>query len=140
MDDIDYWLLEYGLTFVFLLFLTFLSFFESALHNLTSFDLKLLDEQHRQRKSRVLYLLAHENLQVIIPLNLDIQLAFIALAVLITHLVLVAIDTFSVLWAFAIIIIINLVFRQLIPRLVTHYNPEQKLMLLLPLFSIIYIP
>ena len=76
MDEIDYWLFEYGLMFFILLFITFLSFFESALHNLTGFDLKLLNEQNREKQSRILYFLAHEPVQVIIPLNFGIQAGY----------------------------------------------------------------
>ncbi len=138
MDEIDYWLVEYGLAFFFLLFLTFLSFFESALHNLTSFDLKLLNEQQREKKSSILHHLAYGRLQVIIPLNFGIQLSFIALAILTTHLVLLRITAYPVVWAFAIVFLINLIFRQLIPRMIMHHRAEQKVLLLLPLFSYIY--
>ena len=138
MDEIDYWFFEYSFTFLFLLFLLFLSFFESALHNLTGFDLKLLNEQHREKKSRILHFLAHEPAQVIIPLNFGIQLSFIALAIFATHLVLVTIYTYPILCAFAIVIGINLTFRQIVPRMVMYHQPEKKLLMLLPLFTWIY--
>jgi len=135
MDDIDYLHLEVGLAVLFSLILTFFALFESALHRLTRFDLKLLNEQHRKKRSIVLYLLAHNNLRVIIPLNFGIQLAFIVIAVLTTHIVFVHIRYLPILWAFVIIYLINLLFRQLIPRLLTQTNPEKMLLYLLPFFS-----
>ena len=56
MDEIDHFLLELSLVFLFLFFLTFLAIFESALHRLTRFDLKLLHNHQRSKKNGVLYL------------------------------------------------------------------------------------
>ncbi|MBW1679149.1 MAG: HlyC/CorC family transporter [Deltaproteobacteria bacterium] len=138
MDESDYFLLEFGLVLLFLFFLTFFAFFESALHRLTRFDLKLLNEQHRHKKYEVLHLLSHNNLKVIIPLNFGIQLSFIILAIFTTHIVLIQIKFFPILWAFLILFIINILFCQLVPRIVTHVHPDKKLLFLLPLFSLLF--
>ena len=125
MDEIDYFLVELFLSFLFLFLLTFLAIFESSLHRLTRFDLRLLYDHHRPEKHGVLYLLAHNYIKVIIPLNFGIQLSFIVLAILITHLVLKNISPLPVLWALGIMFAINLVFRQLIPRILTHATPDK---------------
>jgi len=138
MDEIDYLPLEFGLTLLFLFFLTFFSLFESALHRLTRFDLKLLNEQHCHKKNVILYLLAHNNLKVIIPLNFGLQLSFIFLAIFTAHLVFLNLKTFPVVWALAIMFITILIFRQLIPRMLTQVNPDKKLLFLLPLFSLFF--
>ena len=138
MDESDYFLLEFGIGLIFLTFFAFFSVFESALHRLTSFDLKLLYEQHREKESKVLHLLAHNKLKVITPLNFGIQLSFIVLTIFVTHLVLLHIKPLPLLWAFLIMFIISFLFRQLIPRILTHVNPDKKLLLLLPFFSFFY--
>ncbi|HQO79011.1 MAG TPA: hemolysin family protein [Thermodesulfobacteriota bacterium] len=138
MDEIDYSSLELGLALVFLGFLTFLSFFDSALHCLTSFDLKLLNEQHRKKGSKILELLSLDDLLIIIPLNFGIQLSSIGLAILTTHLVLLRAPQYPLLWAFALMVLLNLLFRQLIPRLFAHLNPEKMLLLLIPAFSYVF--
>ncbi len=138
MYEINYLSLEFGLALLFLLFLTFFALFESALHSLTRFDLKFLNVQHRKKRNIILYLLAHNNLQVIIPLNFGIQLSFIGIAILTTHIIFLKIKTFAILWAFVIIFIINLMFRQIIPRLLTQTSPDKKLLYLLPVFSIFF--
>ena len=136
MDESDYFLLEFGLVLLFLFFLTFLAFFESALHRLTRFDLKLLNKQHHHKKYEVLHLLSHNNLKVIIPLNFGIQLSFIILTILTTHIVLIQIKFFPVLWAFLILFIVNILFCQLVPRIVTYVHPDKKFLFFLPLFSL----
>lgn len=135
MDEIDYSSLELGLAVLFLILLTFFSFVETALHCLTSFDLKLLHEQHRDKRGNILHLLAQDDLLVIIPLNFGIQLSFIALAIFTTHLVLLRVPAYPLAWAFGLMFVLNLFFRQLIPRLLTHVNPEKMLLFLLPAFS-----
>jgi len=138
MDESDYFLLELSLVFLFLFFLTFLAIFESSLHRLTRFDLKLLHGPQRTEKHGVLYLLANNYIKVIIPLNFGIQLSFIILAILTTHLVLKHVNPFPVLWALGIMFLINIVFRQLVPRMLTHATPGRKLLLLLPTFSSLF--
>ncbi|RLA93261.1 MAG: hypothetical protein DRG25_04870 [Deltaproteobacteria bacterium] len=140
MDESDCFILEFGLSLIFLIFLTFFSVFESALHRLTRFDLKLLHDQKRPQKSSVLHLLDHNKIKVIIPLNFGIQLSFIVLAILTTHFVLINVKLYPILWAFAIMFIINFLFRQLIPRILTQVNPEKKLLFLLPVFSFFFQP
>lgn len=138
MDKIDYSSLEVVISIFFLFFLSFFALFEAVLHRLSSFDLKLLSDQHRDKKNIVIHLLAGNDLDVIIPLKFGIQLAFIIIAILTTHIVLINITYLPLLWAFGIMFVINLVFRQLIPHIVSHKNPDKKLLSLLPLFSFFF--
>ncbi|MBN2466850.1 MAG: HlyC/CorC family transporter [Deltaproteobacteria bacterium] len=138
MDDFDYCLLEVGFAFLFLVLLTFFSLFESAFHRLTRFDLKLLDQQQKNEKNIVLSMLAHNDLAVMIPLNFGIQLSFIVVAVVTTHLMVMRVAVFPIGWALGSVFLINLLFRQLVPRIFTQINPERKLLFLLPAFSFIF--
>ncbi|MFH0813693.1 MAG: CNNM domain-containing protein, partial [Pseudomonadota bacterium] len=138
MDKIDYSSLEVVISIFFLFFLSFFALFEAVLHRLSSFDLKLLSDQHRDKKNIVIHLLAGNDLDVIIPLKFGIQLAFIIIAILTTHIVLINITYLPLLWAFGIMFVIDLVFRQLIPHIVSHKNPDKKLLSLLPLFSFFF--
>lgn len=136
MDEGDYFILEFLLTLTFLFLLFFFSLFESALNRLTHFDLKLLNEHHPHNK--ILNLLASNNLKVIIPLGFGIHLSLIFVFVLATHLVVINIKPYPLLWAFFIVVTVNFLFRQLIPQMLTHLSPDKKLLFLLPLFSYMF--
>jgi len=137
MDEADTFLLEFLLTLILLFFLLFFSTIASTLHRLTPFDLKLLNEQHG-KKNIIFNLLAHNNLKVIIPITFGIQTSLLLIFILTTHMVIQKIDSYPLLWAFGILLVVSLVFCQFIPRLLVHVNPEKKLLRLLPLLSILF--
>jgi CBS domain containing-hemolysin-like protein len=77
-------------------------------------------------------------MQLIVPLHLGTQLSLITIAILTTHLSLHRWQARGVIYSFAIIFCMSVLFRQLIPRLATQNEPERKLIRLLHLFGLVF--
>jgi len=122
----------------FLAFMVFLSSVEGALTHSSPLALRLLLERNEQQVPSLLPLVLEDRMQVQVPLNLGTQISLITIAILSTHLSIERWPEWGVAYAFVIIFLISLVFRQLLPRLLTQNNPEQKLVLLLPAFQPVY--
>ncbi len=118
-----------------LAFLFFLSLVEAALTQSGPLALKLLAEREDAPRIPLLGLVADDAMQLLMPIHFGTQLATISIAVLATHLSLSRWPRWGVLAAFAVITAISLVFRQLLPRLLTQNHPESKAMRLLRLFG-----
>lgn len=78
-------------------------------------------------------------MQILVPLHLGIQLSVITIAVLITHISLLALEVGGLAVSFFAIILISVIFRQLLPRLLTQNESEKKLVQLLRVFSPVYV-
>src|SRR5207247_3526213 len=122
----------------FLGFMFFVSSAEVALTHSSALALRLLLERNEQQLPSLLPLVLEDRMQVQVPLNLGTQISLITIAILSTHLSIERWPEWGVAYAFVIIFLISLVFRQLLPRLLTQNNHAQKLVLLLPAFQPVY--
>src|SRR5688572_15383678 len=121
-----------------LAFLLYLSLIEGAIGQASRLTMRMLLEKTEGDPPPLLPLLLEDKMQLLVPLHLGIQFSLITIAILVTHLCLVTWPDWGVLWAFAIIFFISIVFRQLLPRLLTQNEPEKKLEKSLRLFNPVY--
>lgn len=121
-----------------LAFLFFLSLVESAITQSTPVTLRMMLERAEEPVPPLLPLLMENELQVIIPLHLGTQGTLITIAILTTHLSIEEWLGWGVAISFGIMFLISFIFRQLLPRLFTQHEPEQKLMTLLRAFQPIF--
>jgi putative hemolysin len=121
-------------------FMFFLSMVESAISQSNPLTLRTMLEQDAKRPS-LLPVVLEDKMQVIVPVHFGIQLSLITIAILTTHLSLSRAPVWGVFSSFAIILFLSLIFRQLLPRLMTLNEPERKLARLLvatrPLYRIL---
>ncbi len=121
-----------------LAFLFFLSLVESAITQSSPLSLRMMLERQEHTAPPLLPLLMENELQVIIPLHLGTQGSLITIAILTTHLSIEAWFGWGVGVSFGIMLLISVIFRQLLPRLFTQHEPEQKLMTLLKRFQPVF--
>jgi CBS domain containing-hemolysin-like protein len=121
-----------------LAFLLYLALVEGAIGQASRLTMRMLLEKTEGEPPPLLPLLLEDKMQLLVPLHLGIQFSLITIAILVTHLSLVTWPDWGVLWAFAIIFFISIVFRQLLPRLLTQNEPEKKLKKFLRLFNPVY--
>lgn len=121
-----------------LAFLLYLSLVEGAIGQASRLTMRMLLERTEGEPPPLLPLLLEDKMQLLVPLHMGIQFSLITIAILVTHLSLVTWPDWGVLWAFAIIFFISIVFRQLLPRLLTQNEPEKKLEKFLWLFNPVY--
>lgn len=119
------------------LVLLFLSAVESAISQLGVVTLKMLAEK-QGGKDEILNLINEDDLQVITPLHVGTQAATLTLAVFITLLSIQRLPVYGAVIAFALLALATLLFRHIIPRLLTGRDPERALLVLLPAFRVIY--
>jgi putative hemolysin len=129
----NYFYLEFIFIGLFLAVLFFLSTIESALNQSNRLTLRMMLE--REESPRLLPRVLEDESQLIVPLHLGTQTSMITIAILTTHLSLIQWPTWGVAYSFGIVFIISMVCRQLLPRLVTQYEPEKKLVRLLQNFD-----
>jgi putative hemolysin len=127
--------LEYLAIVICLVFLFLLSLVEAAITQSSSLALRMMIERQERQVPPLLSLVLEDKMQILIPLYFGIQLFLIAIAVLLTHLNLDRWPDRGVLYSFISVILISILFRQLLPQLITHHEPERKLTALLPIFS-----
>lgn len=119
-------ILELSAILVCLVFLFFLSLVEAALTQSSSFTLRLILEREERRSNSLLEAFLENPAHLLTPIHFGTQLATIIIAVLTTHLSLDRWKTWGLLVSFAVILLISLVFRQLLPKLLTQNSPEAK--------------
>lgn len=135
--------LEIGLALVLLLALTFFATIERAFGQLSDVALRRLSAEREERQGRNVRFLGEvlENRpRFRFTLNAAIQLVLVAFVVLVTA---VSYQLFQaerrfLLFAFFIALALTVVFRQVIPRLLSSSNPERTLLTLLPFYRPIY--
>jgi len=122
-----------------LVFLFFLSLVEAAFTQSSSLALRAMLEREEGRSAPLLRLFLEDPLHLLMPIHFGTQLATIVVAILTTHLSLGRWGDWGVLISFGIILLISLVFRQLLPRLLTLNTPESKAVSLLAVFRPAYL-
>jgi CBS domain containing-hemolysin-like protein len=135
--------LEIGLALALLLALTFLATIERAFGQLSDLALRRLSAEREERQGRNVAFLGEvlENRpRFRFTLNAAIQILLVALVVLVTA---VSYQLFQaerrfLLFAFFIALALTVVFRQVIPRLLSSSNPERALLALLPFYRPFY--
>ncbi len=121
-----------------LAFLLFLSFVEAAVGQSSPVALRMILERKEGTAPQLLSLVLEDRVQLLVPLHFGTQICQITAAILTTHLSLRQWQGYGVAYSFAIMFLISLVFRQLLPRVATQSNPEEKLVGLLELFHPFY--
>ncbi|MFH1574187.1 MAG: CNNM domain-containing protein, partial [Acidobacteriota bacterium] len=119
-------------------FVLYLSSVEMAVHQANAVTLRMLLERGSGAVRRLASLALEDRAQLLLPLHLGTQTAFIAVVVLTVHLCILEWGERGVLYSLGIVLGLNLVFRQLLPRLGTFHAPERKLVRLLSLIYPLY--
>ncbi len=131
-------LLELSVIGLFLTFLFYLSLVEGAITQSSRLTLRMIFEREDTPKPPLLSVVLEDELQIIVPLHLGTQVSMITIAILTAHLSIRAWQEWGLLWSFVIIFVVSILFRQLVPRLITQHEPERKLVVLLRSMSPVY--
>jgi putative hemolysin len=131
--------IELAVIAFFLLLLFALSVVECAITQSSPLVLRTLAERSDNTGPSLLPTVLEDKIQILVPLHLGIQISFITAAILITHLCLLVWSKHGLIYSFIAILLVSVVSRQLLPRLLTQYEPERKLVQLLRLFNPIYL-
>jgi len=108
-----------------------LSLVEGALIEASPMTLRIALERRNGKVPGLLLIAIENKTALLVPLHMGIQLALIAAAILITRVSLRIWPDWGAAYAFGFALGASILFRQLLPRLVTQNEPEQKLILLL---------
>jgi putative hemolysin len=134
--------LEIGLALALLVALTFLATIERAFGQLSDVALRRLSTEREGQGRNVAFLgeVLENRPRFRFTLNAAIQLVLVALVVLVTA---VSYQLFQaerrfLLFAFFIALALTIIFRQVIPRLLSSSNPERALLVLLPFYRPFY--
>jgi CBS domain containing-hemolysin-like protein len=124
-----------------LVLLVFLSTIESAYESLSEVDLRVMaSEENQSLRAEFFRELLQHRQRFALMLILGTQLSIAAIAVLLatgfSRLGLSA----SLALTLVIVLVIVVLFRQLLPRLMSQNHPERTLWLLLPVFQLLYRP
>jgi len=123
-----------------LLLLIFLSTIESAYESLSEVSLKILSSERADSPRRVRFfreLMEHRRRFGLI-LILGTQLSIAAIAILLADVFIDAGVSSPLLLAFIAAFFVVVLFRQLLPRLLTQNNPDDVFWVLLPTFQVFY--
>lgn len=112
-----------------------LSLIETSINRLSQVSLKVLAEKEDHRKIDLLENIARDRSHFLLPLQFGIQLVQVITAVIVTTLCLVSELPYAAGWALLIMVAVIALFRQIIPKMITHGNPERILLGMLPFFS-----
>jgi CBS domain containing-hemolysin-like protein len=118
--------------------LFFLSLVEGAISQSSPLSLRMMLERKDTPPPPLLSLVLDDEPQIMVPLHLGTQVSLITIAILTTHLGLQKWEAAGVAYSFGIIFLISILFRELLPRLLTQNTPENKLPWLLQAFSPLY--
>lgn len=118
-----------------LAFLIFFSLIETAITQSSPLALRMVVERSEECPSPLLAIILDNKNQILVPLNFGIQLSAVVIIILGTHLSLLAWPVYGLLYSFLFNILISIIFRQLVPRLLTQNEPEAKLVGLLRVFQ-----
>jgi putative hemolysin len=127
--------IELMVVLVSLVFLVFFSLIETAITQSSPLVLRMVVERPEERPTPLLAIILENKNQIVVPLHFGIQIATVVLIVLITHRSLVAWPVYGLIYSFLLNILISIIFHQLLPRLLTQNNPEEKLVGLLRIFQ-----
>jgi putative hemolysin len=125
-----------------LLLLVFLSTIESAYESLSEVSLRVLSGEDESSPRRVRFfreLMEHRRRFELI-LILGTQLSIAAIAILLADVFVDAGVRAPLLLAFVATFVVVMLFRQLVPRLLTQNQPEDVFWVLLPVFQVFYRP
>jgi CBS domain containing-hemolysin-like protein len=122
-----------------LLTLVFLSTFESAYESLSEVSLKLLLAEHEESPRVTFFreLLEHRQ-RFELMLSFGTQLSIVSIAILVADIIAESGVGRPLLVTFFLTLVIVILFRQLIPRMLSQNRPEQVLWRLLPVFRVYY--
>jgi putative hemolysin len=118
-----------------LAFLIFFSLIENAITQSSPLALRMVVERPEESPSPLLAIILENKNQILIPLNFGIQLSTVVIIILSTHLSFSTWPVCGLLYSFLLNILISIIFRQLVPRLMTQNEPEAKLVGLLRVFQ-----
>ncbi|HEU4388127.1 MAG TPA: hemolysin family protein [Blastocatellia bacterium] len=122
-----------------LLTLVFLSTVESAYESLSEVSLKLLLAEHEESSRAGFFreLLEHRQ-RFELMLSFGTQLSIVSIAILAADIIAESGIWRPLLLTFFVTVAVVILFRQLIPRMLSQNNPEQVLWRLLPVFRLYY--
>jgi CBS domain containing-hemolysin-like protein len=132
------WTLEVLTAAACLGFLFYLSLVESAIVQSRPLILRMLTERAVHPAPPLLPVVLEDKMEILGPVHLGNQVSLITIAILVTHLCLRTWPEHGILYSFLAVILISVVFRQLLPRLLTQNAPEGKLMRLLGSFGSVF--
>ncbi len=121
-----------------LVFLFSLSLVEAAFTQSSSFMLRMMIEREERPFNSLLQTFVENPAHLLTPIHFGTQLATIVIAILTTHLSLDRWSTWGLCVSFAVILLISLVFRQLLPKLLTQNSPETKTVRLVSISGPVY--
>jgi putative hemolysin len=127
--------LEFAAIILSVTILFLLSLVEGALIEASPMTLRMFSERQNEKASPLLSRVLESETFLFVPLHLGIQVALLVSAVLITWVCLRAWPDWGAAGAFAIVLGVSILFRQLLPRLLTQNEAERKLVLLLRLLN-----
>jgi putative hemolysin len=130
--------IELAVIIIWLGFLFFFSLIENAITQSSTLALRMMTERPDKPSSPLLTKVLEDKTQILVPLRFGIQLSVITVIILATHLSLRTWPTRGLLYSFAAVFLISIVFRQLLPQLLTQNEPEKKLAKLLRIFNPLY--
>ncbi len=108
-----------------------LSLIEGALIEASPVTLRMGLERKNENVPRLLAMVIENKTDLLVPLQLGIQAALVVAAILITLVSTRAWPDWSVAFAFGLALGTSIIFRQLLPRVLTQNESEKKLILLL---------
>ena len=127
--------IELAVIAIWLAFLFFFSLIESAVTHSSALALRMMVERPDKPASPLLPTVLENKTQILIPLHFGTQLSAITVTILTTHLCLRAWALHGIIYSFVAVILISVLFRQLLPRLLTQNEPEKKLAKLLRVYK-----
>lgn len=132
-------LIELTVTGGVLFLLVFLSTIESAYESLSEVSLRVLTtERESPRRVRFFRELMEHRRRFELILILGTQLSIAAIAILLADVFIDAGARTPLLLAFVAAFVVVVLFRQLVPRLLTQNQPEEVFWALLPVFQVFY--
>jgi putative hemolysin len=118
-----------------LAFLFFLSLVEGAIIQSSPLTLRMIQEREEDSAPPLLKLVLEDQMKLLVPIHAGTQLSLMTVAILMTHLSLQRWPAWGILGSFGAVFVLSLVFRQMLPRLLTQSRSEEKLVTLLGLFD-----
>lgn len=115
-----------------------LSVLESSISRISRLSLKVLAEREQNAKDHLLQDIAGDRVQFLLPIQFGSQVLVVISAVVISSLLFEADVAYAFLWAFASVVVVIALFRQLFPQMIVQSDPERVLLRLLPVLGPLY--
>ena len=122
-----------------LVFLIFFSIIESAVSQSNFLTLRMMAEKPEEYSSPLLSVVLENRDRILLPLYFGLQMMMLVVIIFISHLSLRLWPDHGLAASFGFNILIIVLFRQLLPRLMTQADPERKLVRLLAAFHPVYL-